>query len=104
MFVCKHTKQNMIKISLNFEKNVTSRVNNLRMLRIKNDKFQSNVFIPTQKYSEIFKSALVYTTFKKAVLNFIKTINKILLTTNYTMLLLNNKIYWEKDTTLSFSQ
>ena len=57
MFVCKHTKQNMIKISLNFEKNVTSRVNNLRMLRIKNDKFQSNVFIPTQKYSEIFKSA-----------------------------------------------
>ena len=47
---------NMLKISLQ-----TSRTNNSRILSIKNAKdFQSIVFIKTQRYREIFKSALVY--------------------------------------------
>ena len=47
---------NMLKISPQ-----TSRTNNSRILSIKNAKdFQSIVFIKTQRYREIFKSALVY--------------------------------------------
>ena len=47
---------NMLKISLQ-----TSRTNNSRILSIKNAKdFQSIVFIKTQRYREIFKSALAY--------------------------------------------
>ena len=47
---------NMLKISLQ-----TSRTNNSRILSIKNEKdFQSIVFIKTQRYREILKSALAY--------------------------------------------
>ena len=38
----------------------TLRVNDSRIRRIKNAKFQGIVFIWTRTYSEIFKSVLVY--------------------------------------------
>ena len=38
----------------------TSRANNLRILKIKKAKFSGFVFIRTQTYWEIFKSAVVY--------------------------------------------
>ena len=48
----------MLKISLLFKK--LTNFNNSIILRIKNAKFSGYCFHITQRYSEIFKSALVY--------------------------------------------
>ena len=47
----------MLKIGLNFEKNATFKGKQLECLGLRIQNFQSIVFIPTQTYSEIFKSA-----------------------------------------------
>ena len=51
---------NMLKISLLFNSLQTSRINNSKMLRIRNAKFAGYCFIWTQSFRQGFKSALVY--------------------------------------------
>ena len=50
----------MLKSSLLFKKNKTSRVNNWRILRIRMGNFKGTAFTWTRTYSKIFKSTLMY--------------------------------------------
>ena len=61
--VCLQTYRNnriCYKVAYFLRKIQNTRVNNSKILRIKDAKFQVMIFIWTQTYSEIFKSALVY--------------------------------------------